>query len=150
MRLTGIFDAGSSGALDLQESSPEQESSTSSRATPRRKKAMVDLASKRCIPCRGDVPPLSRSEQQNLLPQLEGEWCLVDGHHLFRHFQFRDYVRALEFTNQVSNVAEQEGHHPEILLGWGKVEIKIWTHAIDGLTESDFILAAKIDRLPRL
>jgi len=111
---------------------------------------MENLAAKRCVPCRGDVPPLPRAEQEKLLKQLQDGWSLVEGHHLQRHFTFRDFVRALEFTNQVGNVAEQEGHHPEIHLGWGKVQIEIWTHAIDGLTESDFILAAKIDELPRL
>jgi 4a-hydroxytetrahydrobiopterin dehydratase len=78
--------------------------------------------------------------------QLPG-WQVVDGHHLTRSFQFPDFKTALEFVNRAGAVAEEEGHHPDLLLAWGKVDVKTWTHKIDGLTESDFILAAKIDRL---
>jgi 4a-hydroxytetrahydrobiopterin dehydratase len=75
------------------------------------------------------------------------EWHVVDEHHIERDFRFSDFRAALEFTNRVGELAEGEGHHPDIYLAWGKVGVKIWTHKIDGLTESDFILAAKIDRL---
>ncbi len=75
------------------------------------------------------------------------EWKVVNEHHLERIFTFPDFKRALIFTNKVGGLAEEQGHHPDILLAWGKVAITIWTHKIDGLTESDFVLAAKIDRL---
>lgn len=78
---------------------------------------------------------------------LSGCWSVVDGHHLVRRYSFPDFVTALEFTKSVGAVAEEQGHHPDIMLAWGRVEIKLWTHAINGLSENDFILAAKIDRL---
>ena len=104
------------------------------------------LAAKKCIPCRGGVPPLKDKEIRKLLPQLS-KWKVVKGHHLIKDYKFPDFASALEFTLQVGELAEEEGHHPDIYLSWGKVGIQIWTHKIDGLTESDFILAAKIDRL---
>jgi 4a-hydroxytetrahydrobiopterin dehydratase len=105
------------------------------------------LADGHCVPCRGGVPPLHGSELAELHDELGGGWDVVDGHHLVKSFDFRDFRAALDFTNRVGELAEQEGHHPDIALTWGKVRIEIWTHKIDGLTESDFILAAKIDRL---
>lgn len=108
---------------------------------------MSDLATKRCIPCRGGVPALTTEEQQDLLGQLGTEWQIIDGHHLERGFGFEDFRRALEFTNRVGELAEAEGHHPDIHLSWGRVRVTIWTHKIDGLTESDFVLAAKIETL---
>jgi 4a-hydroxytetrahydrobiopterin dehydratase len=107
----------------------------------------MDLAEKRCVPCRGGVPPLTREQIDKLLPQVAG-WEVVEQHHLTRTYTFPDFVSALEFVNRVGAIAEQEGHHPDIYLSWGKVEIRIWTHKINGLTESDFILAAKIGRVP--
>lgn len=110
---------------------------------------MGNLADKQCVPCRGGVPPLPGAEQETLLKQLPPGWQVVNAHHLQRQFDFSDFAAALTFTNQVGSIAEEQGHHPEIHLGWGKVRLEIWTHAIDGLTESDFILAAKIDGIPR-
>lgn len=107
----------------------------------------ADLASKSCVPCRGGVPPLEGEELRSLASELAGRWRVVDGHHLETSFEFPDFSHALEFTNRVGEIAEREGHHPDIHLSWGKVRIEIWTHKIDGLTESDFILAAKIDKL---
>ncbi len=107
----------------------------------------TDLASKTCVPCRGGVPPLKGKELEALRSQLPS-WQVVNEHHLERTFKFPDFKTALEFTNQIGNLAEEQGHHPDILLTWGKVVVTIWTHKIDGLTESDFVLAAKIDRLP--
>ena len=107
----------------------------------------MELAEKRCVPCRGGVPPLKREELARLQPQVPG-WEVVDDHHLSKSCKFPDFLTALAFVNRVGEVAEQEGHHPDIYLSWGKVEIRIWTHKINGLTESDFILAAKIDRVP--
>ena len=107
---------------------------------------MNDLASKSCVPCRGGVPPLGKDEVERLLNLLDDAWEAVDGHHLRRSFRFSDFVTALGFTNTVGELAEAEGHHPDIHLTWGNTTVEIWTHKIDGLTESDFILAAKIER----
>ena len=107
---------------------------------------MTDLASKNCIPCRGGVPPLAGKELDSLAKQVP-EWKVVDGHHIVRLFKFPNFVQALAFVNKVGELAEVQGHHPDILLAWGRAEITTWTHSINGLTESDFILAAKIDAL---
>ena len=106
----------------------------------------MSLAEKSCVPCRGGVPPLQGEELERLKLQVPG-WQVMMGHHLTRSYSFPDFRGALEFTNRVGELAEREGHHPDLYLCWGKVEVKIWTHIIDGLTESDFILAAKIDQL---
>jgi 4a-hydroxytetrahydrobiopterin dehydratase len=108
---------------------------------------MSDLAAKTCVPCRGGVPPLAGDQLQTLQREVPG-WQVVNGHHLKRAFSFPDFRAALVFVNRVGELAEEQGHHPDIFLAWGKAEITTWTHKIDGLTESDFILAAKIDQLP--
>ena len=107
---------------------------------------MSDLATKTCVPCRGGVPPLKGEELASLQEQVDG-WNVIEEHHITKTFKFRDFREALEFVNHVGQLAEEQGHHPDIFLAWGKVEITIWTHKINGLTESDFILAAKIDQL---
>lgn len=104
------------------------------------------LADKQCVPCRVGVPPLKGAGLEKLHKSVPA-WTIVDEHHLQREFRFPDFKQALEFVNRVGAIAEEQGHHPDILLGWGKAMITIWTHAVDGLTESDFIIAAKIDRL---
>lgn len=106
-----------------------------------------DLASKECVPCRGGVPPLTEAETVVLLAALGGDWQVIGAHHLEKTFLFPDFRTALAFTNQVGELAEAQGHHPDIYLAWGKVGLTIWTHKINGLSESDFILAAKIDGL---
>jgi 4a-hydroxytetrahydrobiopterin dehydratase len=106
-----------------------------------------ELANQACVPCRGGVEPLPLEEQEALLAQLGGGWRLVDQHHLEKAYAFPDFLSALAFTNQVGALAEAEGHHPDLALSWGRVAVSIWTHKIDGLTPSDFVLAAKIDRL---
>lgn len=106
----------------------------------------MNLAEKHCVPCRGGVPPLKGAELSSFASQLP-EWKVVDGHHLFRSFSFPDFKTALNFVNRAGAVAEEEGHHPNLLLTWGRVDVTTYTHKIEGLTESDFILAAKIDRL---
>jgi len=106
----------------------------------------MELAQKHCVPCRGGVPPLTREAIQALVPQVPA-WEVVRDHHLTRTFPFPDFRSALDFVNRAGAVAEEQGHHPDLYLSWGRVEVRIWTHKIDGLTESDFILAAKIDRL---
>lgn len=112
---------------------------------------MPSLADKICVPCRGGVPPLKGQELAAIHQQLpeSAQWNIVDEHHLTRTYEFPDFKTALAFVNKVGELAEEQGHHPDILLAWGKVEITIWTHKVNGLTESDFILAAKIDRLSR-
>jgi 4a-hydroxytetrahydrobiopterin dehydratase len=109
---------------------------------------MTELATKNCVPCRGGVPPLQGLELVALAKQVP-EWRVVNNHHINRTFAFPDFKTALAFVNRVGAIAEQEGHHPDIFLTWGKAEITSWTHKIDGLTESDFILAAKIDTISR-
>jgi 4a-hydroxytetrahydrobiopterin dehydratase len=107
---------------------------------------MSELASKTCVPCRGGVPPLKGKDLTNLHQQVP-QWQVVNEHHLTRNFTFPDFRQALDFVNRVGELAEEQGHHPNILLTWGRAEITLWTHKIDGLTESDFIMAAKIDQL---
>lgn len=106
---------------------------------------MIELTRKECIPCQGGVPPLKGSGLKELHQQLNGGWEVINEHHLNKNFTFNDFAEALAFTNRVGALAEKEGHHPDIQLSWGRVGIEIFTHKIDGLTESDFILAAKID-----
>lgn len=110
---------------------------------------MSELATKDCVPCKGGVPPLQGDALENLRRQLPSEWKVVEGHHLEREFTFKNFRDALAFTNQVGALAEAQNHHPDIYLAWGKVKTTIWTHKINGLTESDFVLAAKIEALPR-
>ena len=107
---------------------------------------MSDLANRSCVPCRGGVPPMGHDEIQTLLKELDG-WEAVRDHHLRKTYEFKNFRDSLEFVNQVGKLAEEQGHHPDICFGWGKAELTIWTHTIDGLTESDFVLAAKIDQL---
>ena len=107
---------------------------------------MNDLADRECIPCKGGVPPLELDRIHELLAQLDG-WRAEGAHHLEKQYSFSDFAAALEFVNRVGVVAEEQNHHPDIWFTWGKARIEIRTHKIDGLTESDFVLAAKIDRL---
>ena len=103
---------------------------------------------KACTPCQGGIPPLTATESGDLLRRVPA-WTLAgDGTRLARSFDFPDYRRALAFVNAVSAIAETEGHHPDLCFGWGYVRISLQTHAINGLHENDFLLAAKIDRIP--
>ena len=105
------------------------------------------LAEKTCVPCRGGVPPLADAEIERLLAELgRNGWRAVDGHHLEKEYRFPDFAEALAFVNRVGAVAEEQQHHPDLLLAWGRARVTIWTHKIDGLTESDFVFAAKCDR----
>jgi len=108
----------------------------------------TDLADRKCVPCRGGVPPLTRQEMEPLLARVS-EWQAEADKKLVKEFRFKNFAEALDFVNRIGAVAEEEGHHPDLYLAWGLVRVYIWTHKIDGLTESDFILAAKIDRLGR-
>lgn len=106
---------------------------------------MIELTRKKCVPCQGGVPALKGESLGNLQQQLNEGWDVINEHHLSRIYRFNDFAEALAFTNRIGAVAEQEGHHPDIHLSWGQVKVEIYTHKIDGLTESDFILAAKLD-----
>lgn len=105
------------------------------------------LAQKECVPCRGGVPPVQGEELEELLAELDGGWRVVDGHHLEKVFEFEDWAAAQEFVNRVGDLAEAQGHHPDLHLSWGRVGVELWTHKIDGLTESDFVMAAKIEEV---
>ena len=107
---------------------------------------MSDLASKRCVPCEGGTPPIQGEELKSLLGQLDG-WELADGKRLEKEYRFPDFLAALAFVNRLGQVAEEQGHHPDIYLTWGKVRVTLSTHSIGGLSENDFILAAKADRV---
>ncbi len=106
-----------------------------------------ELSKKHCVPSKKEMAPLKGDDLKTIHEQLNGDWTIVDEHHLEKKFIFRNFRQALAFTNQVGELAEAEGHHPDIYLAWGKVKLTIWTHTIDGLTESDFILAAKVEEL---
>ena len=106
----------------------------------------MELTEKRCIPCRGGIPPLKGAELQKLKAKVM-TWSVIEDHHLEKEFRFPDFKKALEFVNKVGALAEQEQHHPNIEFTWGKAKITIYTHKINGLHENDFILAAKIDKL---
>ena len=106
---------------------------------------MSELAKKQCTPCKGGVPPLNDDQVARLLKQVPG-WAVEKGH-LCKNYTFPDFAKALGFVNRIGALAEEQGHHPDIYLAWGKVKVELWTHKIDGLTESDFILAAKTNEL---
>ncbi len=110
---------------------------------------MIELAERECIPCKGGVPPLKGHPLRVLLEKLGGDWEVVDEHHLTKMFRLKNFADALAYVNRVGQMAEKQAHHPDIYLAWGKVRIDIWTHKINGLTESDFVFAAKAETLMR-
>lgn len=107
----------------------------------------MDLTKKKCIPCEGNVPALNAREINDLEKEISKDWKILDQKKIFREFSFVSYKHTMDFVNKVANLAEEEGHHPVMHVYFGRVGIELWTHAIDGLTENDFILAAKIDVL---
>ena len=107
---------------------------------------MTELAGRTCVPCKGGTPPLKGEELDVLRRQLPG-WEVIEEHHLKRVFRFKNFQEALGFVNKVGELAEEQGHHPDISFGWGYAKVTVWTHKIDGLTESDFVFAAKVDTL---
>jgi len=107
---------------------------------------MSELAAKTCVPCRGDTPPL-KGDGLLLLGAQVPDWQVIEEHHLRRGFRFKNFREALLFVNRVGELAEQQGHHPDVTFGWGYADVTVWTHKIDGLTESDFVFAAKVDAL---
>ena len=111
---------------------------------------MDDLANKKCVPCEGNIPPFKVDEIQKYLKKVDGWEVLKDGdqnYFIEKNFKFENFIKSQDFVVDVGKIAEQEGHHPDISYGWGYAKIKISTHAIKGLAESDFILAAKIDKI---
>lgn len=108
----------------------------------------MDLASKKCVPCEGGEPPLTRAQAQGYLKKVV-DWNLVDNERLkiSKDFKFPNYMEGIKFVNRIAEIAESEGHHPDMLVGWCKVKVELMTHAIGGLSENDFIMAAKIDKL---
>ena len=107
---------------------------------------MSKLADKHCVPCRGGVAPLTGEQLIPFSEQLP-DWKVVEEHHVVKTFRVPDFKAGLDFVNRIGAIAEQEGHHPDLCLAWGKVDVQIYTHKIRGLTESDFVLAAKIDQV---
>jgi 4a-hydroxytetrahydrobiopterin dehydratase len=109
----------------------------------------MGLADRQCIPCRGGVPPLPRDRIEALLKELEPGWSVNAAGHLYRAYEFPDFATSLAFANRVGAIAEEQAHHPDLHVAWGRCGVEIWTHKIGGLTESDFFLAAKADRALR-
>lgn len=107
---------------------------------------MSQLTEKQCVPCKGGIPPLNSDQTTKLLKEIDG-WSIEQGYHLTKTFPFPDFAEALAFVNRVGEMAEEQGHHPDVHLSWGRVKLEVWTHKINGLTESDFIFAAKADEL---
>ncbi len=105
----------------------------------------TQLADKRCVPCRGGTPPLTADDIAPLLAHLDG-WQTDGDTKLVKSFRLKNFVQAVELVNALTPVAEAEGHHPDLYVRWGEVRVSLWTHKIHGLTESDFVMAAKIDR----
>jgi 4a-hydroxytetrahydrobiopterin dehydratase len=110
----------------------------------------MELAEMECIPCKGGVPALKGADLERLSSRLGNGWQVVDEHHLSKSYPFADYASTVAFVNGVAEVAEQQGHHPNISFTYGRADVMIWTHKIDGLTESDFVFAAKVDRVLEL
>lgn len=109
-----------------------------------------ELAKKKCAPCEGGVPPLTRDEAQELLKQLKPEWMLIDGGRILANtYTFRDFVETMAFVNEIAAIAEEEQHHPDLTVSYNTLGVELMTHAIDGLSENDFIVAAKIDELQK-
>jgi len=108
---------------------------------------MSDLAKKECMPCKGGIPPMGLEEAEGMIGQIHPDWKLIDTHHIERIWTFSDFVSALQFVNVAGAICEEQDHHADFELGWGRIKAMIWTHKINGLTESDFILAAKFDKI---
>lgn len=106
-----------------------------------------DLAKKECKPCDGGTPPLKGDALKQMQSRLDGGWRVLDEQRLEKQFKFPDFAHALKFVNRVGDIAEEQNHHPDIYFTWGQARIQIWTHSVQGLSENDFILAAKIDGL---
>lgn len=109
----------------------------------------MELQNKKCVPCEIGTPPLTSEQIKALRPEISSEWQLLDDKKIERQFTFNDFVAAMKFVNEVATLAESEGHHPDIAIHYNKVVVTLWTHASNGLSENDFIVAKKIDVLER-
>lgn len=109
--------------------------------------SLEELAIKDCVPCKGGVPALEGDSLAALMRKLDGEWQLIDDHHIEREYAFDGYAPAVDFTNAVAELAEKQDHHPDILLSYGKVKVTLWTHKAGGLTLNDFVFAAKVEKM---
>ena len=109
--------------------------------------SVCSLADRECVPCKGNVPPLKGDILRQYRNELADDWKIVDEQRLEKTYKFKNFRQALDFTVLIGNLAESVGHHPDIFLAWGQVKLTIWTHKIQGLSEADFVLAAKADRL---
>jgi len=107
----------------------------------------VCLANKVCLPCHGDMPVLTQEVAEKLLTELGSNWLINQSGHLYKQFKFADFMRAMNLANAIAEIAEREAHHPDLTIAWGSCSVEIWTHKINGLTENDFILAAKIESI---
>ena len=107
----------------------------------------MDLASKKCIPCEVGTPPLAADKAQEYVAHLALGWEVVESKRIKKEFKFKGFMDAMAFVNKVAAIAEEEGHHPDIYIFYNLVRIELWTHAVNGLSENDFIIAAKIDQL---
>jgi 4a-hydroxytetrahydrobiopterin dehydratase len=111
---------------------------------------MSNLAKKKCVPCEGGVPPLTLPQAQALMRELSSEWQLVDeGRLLARGFKFKNFVETMDFVNKIAAIAEEQQHHPDLTVSYNTLGVELMTHAVGGLSENDFILAAKIDELKK-
>jgi 4a-hydroxytetrahydrobiopterin dehydratase len=108
---------------------------------------MTELAQQECAPCKGEISPLKGEDLSRYSRLISANWHVVNDHHLERTYKFKNFREALDFTNQVGELAEKQNHHPDIYLAWGQVKLTLWTHKIDGLTEGDFVFAAKVDKI---
>ncbi len=108
-------------------------------------KNQCSLSKKNCVPCEGGTPPMTQTDANKLLLELKNNWQMNEAGHLYKQYPFKNFMGALDFANKIAVIAEQEGHHPDLFVSWGTCKVEIWTHKINGLTESDFILASKIE-----
>ncbi len=107
----------------------------------------LSLQHKSCAPCQSGGPPLEKEAAEGFLRDLGGNWQINGKRHLYNQFKFKDFVGAMAFANKIAEIAEKEGHHPNLIISWGECSVEIWTHKVNGLSENDFILAAKIEAL---
>ncbi|HEX9503372.1 MAG TPA: 4a-hydroxytetrahydrobiopterin dehydratase [Patescibacteria group bacterium] len=107
----------------------------------------MKLSEKKCVPCEGGMPPFTKSEIKKYLPKLSKGWKVIDDLKLQKSFKFKNFVETMGFVNQVALIASAEDHHPDMYVSYSVVSVELWTHAVNGLSENDFILAAKIDQL---
>ena len=107
----------------------------------------MDLSKKKCKPCEGGVPPLNEKEIAEYRKNISDDWKVIENKKILKEYLFENYRQSIDFVNKVANLAEEEGHHPVMHIFFGRVVIELWTHAIDGLSENDFIMAFKIDKL---